>query len=45
MFGKLAKKLGKWAIKTLKREAKESLRDKLDKPFQEVGIPRKKRGR
>lgn len=42
MFGNLAKKLGKWAIKTLKREAKSELLKKVV-PMQE--IPRiKKRG-
>jgi len=37
------KRLAKWAIKTLKREGKKTLRDKLNEPLQDIGIPRKKR--
>jgi|DEB0MinimDraft_4_1074332.scaffolds.fasta_scaffold09300_4 hypothetical protein len=43
MFG-LIKKLGGWAVKTLKREAKGELLKKVV-PMQDIGIPRiKKRG-
>lgn len=44
MIGRLLKKALKWAAKTLKREGKKKLIDKIvDVKFEDVGIPRRRK--